>query len=216
MELILASNSPRRQWLLSEMGLAYTVRAVNVDESALNGEAPEAYVLRVARLKAQAALIDQFGDKIVLAADTAVVDDGAIMGKPADEDHARSMLLSLRGREHQVISGVAVGCATDTTIYTDNCVTRVLMRPYDRTEVEAYIQSGDPMDKAGAYAIQYRQFNPVERVDGCYANVVGLPMCHVVRQLRQFGVFPEPAMVPLCRKLFDFDCEISEKILNES
>ena len=133
-----------------------------------------------------------------IGADSVVVLDGEILGKPGDSAEARSMLKALRGRPHEVITGLALD-AEDCS-FSDTVSTAVRMRAYSDDELEAYVASGRPLDKAGAYAIQDRDFGPVERVDGCYLNVVGLPLCEVSRGLRALGwQLPDERFDPPCR-----------------
>ena len=191
--LVLASNSPRRKQLLAITGWTFTVRPVDIDESPYAGEAPDLYVLRLARMKAQAAVLNT--GEVLLTADTTVADGARILGKPADADEARAMLRDLRGRRHTVYTAIGVrGSIADAgsaeNVVTDLCAAQVWMRDYSDAEIEDYIASGDPFDKAGAYAIQHEDFHPAERIEGCYACVMGLPVCHVVRMLAQYSMTP--------------------------
>lgn len=194
--LVLASNSPRRRQILALAGLTFTVRPVAIDESPLPGEQPMPYVLRLAQSKARAAREQVDADAVILTADTTVAVDGDILGKPANALQARAMLDQLRGRDHWVYTAVGVSSAQD--LRTDLCGTQVWMRPYTPAEVEDYIASGDPFDKAGGYAIQHAGFHPVTRTVGCYAGVVGLPLCHVVPLLAAFGVALDPTVTAGC------------------
>jgi len=191
-QFILASGSPRRRELLASLGIEFAVITPNVDEKRHDGEAPLAYVARVAYDKAMAVASNMVAPAVVLAADTAVVlaadtigitPGGDILGKPKDADDAHRILKGLRGRSHSVVTGFTlVDIRKDagrdrTRSISDTVMTTVYMRDYSITEIDAYIATGDPMDKAGAYAIQHAAFHPVERIDGCYTNVVGLPLC---------------------------------------
>jgi MAF protein len=150
---------------------------------------------------------------LVVGADTAVVDGGELLGKPADAAMARTMLRGLRGHSHQVYTGIAVLRPRDGRLVTDLCVTDVPMRSYSDEEIESYVRSGDPLDKAGAYGIQHPAFDPVRGMAGCYASVMGLPVCHLVRTLRQFEAEPA-ADVPLsCQRFLRYDCPISPAVL---
>ncbi len=174
MRIVLASASPRRRDLLARLGILFTTTPSALDEAVRPGEDAAAYVCRLARDKARAIAA---GDpaEVVIGADTSVILDGVILGKPADAAEARGMLGALRDRVHQVMTGVAVegpGGASRTAVYTTN----VRMRAYAAEEVERYIATGDPFDKAGSYAIQHAGFAPVATLDGCYLNVVGLPL----------------------------------------
>ena len=213
-KLILASNSPRRRQLLALTDWDFVVSAEDVDESQLENESPADYVLRLAEKKARA--IHAEADTIILASDTTVVDGQDILGKPQDEAEAIAMLTRLRGRTHQVYTGVALFLKSDDHILTDLCVTDVPMRDYSDQEITSYVATGDPLDKAGSYAIQHPDFRPVASMEGCYASVMGLPLCHVVRMMRQIGVEPH-ADVPLnCQKLLEYDCPVYNSILNNT
>ena len=210
--ILLASNSPRRKQLLALTGWPYRIQPADVDETPLPGEPAEAYVLRLAESKARAAA-GSAEDGLVLAADTTVVDAGAILGKPNDADQARAMLRQLRGRSHQVLTALAVLQSRTDRLLTDVCVTDVPMRAYTETEIEAYVASGDPLDKAGAYAIQHAGFHPVESLAGCYANVVGLPLCHLARTLRKLGLQPRADLPQACQAALGYQCPVYEQIL---
>ncbi len=210
--LILASNSPRRRQLLALANWNFVVSIADVDESLYENEPPADYVLRLAETKARA--VRAGTDQIILAADTTVVDGSHILGKPQDNAEAIKMLTQLRGRTHQVYTGVALLRASDGLLLKDLCVTDVPMRDYSDEEIRAYVATGDPLDKAGAYAIQHSEFSPVAGMSGCYASVMGLPMCHVVRMMRKMDVEPK-ADVPLnCRKFLEYDCPVYGKILS--
>ncbi len=185
--IILASNSPRRRELLAQIGLAFTVAPSHVDESVLPGEAPVSYAERVAQDKARAAA-KQAGKGIVIAADTIVVVGGAILGKPADAADARRMLTELSGREHEVVTGLAVMDAASEQCVTRISITKVWFRDLTEREIASYVATGEPLDKAGAYGIQGRGALLVERIEGCYSNVVGLPLSLLGEMLREFGI----------------------------
>ena len=181
--LQLASTSPRRRELLAALGLEFSIVHVDVDESPLPEESPADMVVRLAIAKAEAAKAGPAD--IVIAADTAVVADQHVLGKPADQDDCLAMLELLSGRAHQVMTGVAVhnGSGTRTTL----SITDVYFRDIDRDEALAYWQSGEPQDKAGAYAIQGIGGAFVERIEGSYSGVVGLPVFETVALLEQAG-----------------------------
>jgi septum formation protein len=183
--LVLASASPRRAELLRAAGFHIEVVPAEVDEALLPGEAPEAYVARVARDKAAAVACRKIGNP-VLAADTAVVLDGEILGKPSDDAHARSMLERLSGRTHDVLTGVRL--SVDGRGFEAVERTRVRFLPITADEIAWYIASGEPRDKAGGYAIQGLASRFVDWVEGSYTNVVGLPVATVHRLLRQAGL----------------------------
>ncbi|MBV6452602.1 MAG: Maf-like protein YhdE [Anaerolineales bacterium] len=212
-EIVLASNSPRRRQLLVQTGLNFTVSVADIDESVIANESPADYVLRLAETKARKIASGTKPDRIVLAADTTVVDGRDILGKPADAAEAFAMLTQLRGRTHQVYTGVALLRVSDNFLLTDLCVTDVPMRNYSDEEIRAYIATGDPFDKAGAYAIQHAEFHPVETLSGCFASVMGLPLCHVTRLLRKMDVNPSADVPMNCQKYLEYDCPVYEKIL---
>jgi septum formation protein len=177
--LVLASASPRRRELLSRLGLEFEVRPVESDETPRPGERPEALVLRLALAKARAAARP---GELALGADTVVAADGALLGKPADDEDARRMLSALSDRGHEVWTGVAlveVPAAAGTGKLRERaraCRTEVVFRVLSESEIDAYVASGEPRDKAGAYAIQGGAASFVARVEGDYTNVVGLPL----------------------------------------
>ena len=210
--LILASNSPRRRQLLALADWMFHIVVADVDESQRLNELPADYVLRLAETKARA--ITAHADQIILAADTTVVDGSDILGKPNDNVEAFAMLTRLRGRTHQVYTGVALLRLSDGLLLKELSVTDVPMRDYSDEEIHAYIQTGDPLDKAGAYAIQHPRFHPVADMSGCYASVMGLPMCHVVRMLRKMDVPPHADVPVKCQTLLEYHCPVSRAILN--
>ena len=186
-QLFLASGSPRRRELLTQIGVPFTVLGAEIDETPLAHESAAAYVERLARGKAaagQATLSGELG--CVLGADTAVVLDGKILGKPIDEADALAMLTALSGREHEVLTAVAVlglqGCETRVVS------SRVRFRPISPAEMQAYWASGEPRDKAGSYAVQGLAAIFVESLSGSYSAVVGLPLCETAELLGHFGI----------------------------
>lgn len=183
MRLILASGSPRRRELLVQAGFTFSVQTADIDESVRAGEDPVAYTSRLAREKAAAvfATLPDAQDVVVLAADTTVAVDEHILGKPEDADDAARMLRMLQGRKHQVMTGVAVMSAHETKVHCET--TDVFFAPMSDAEIAAYIASGEPMDKAGAYGIQGRAARWITRVEGDYSNVVGLPLAATCRML---------------------------------
>jgi len=211
--LLLASNSPRRRELLALGGWMFSVDAANIDESLLPGETPAAYVLRLAEAKARAVVSRAHDKHLIIGADTSVVIDGEILGKPADEAEARGMLRRLRGRIHQVYTGIAVLRVDDGNMLTAVCVTEVPMRAYSDDEIDAYVLSGDPLDKAGAYGIQNPDFQPVAHMEGCYASVMGLPLCHLTVLLRRMEVTPRADLPRQCQLTLHYDCPVYRSIL---
>ena len=185
--LILASGSPRRQRMLADLGITFTVVTADVDERPLENEAPVAYVERLAEAKA-AAVAQQDTDHWILAADTVVVRDDVLLGKPADADAAKAMLTRLAGRRHEVITGVCLLHRGRNEQQRFHCRTTVWFTPLDAALIDAYVATGEPLDKAGAYGIQGLGGCLVERIEGSYANVVGLPLAETVARLRDAGV----------------------------
>jgi MAF protein len=216
--LILASNSPRRRQLMDLTGWEYQVLAASVDESVRSGEPPEAYVQRLAQEKAQAVvpLIPQAEKlrSVIIAADTAVVLDNDILGKPASPLEAKIMLRRLRNRSHQVYTALCVLRPGDSLALSEVVATQVSMRDYTDGEIQAYIATGDPLDKAGAYAIQHAVFHPVQNLQGCYANVMGLPVCHLVRMMAKLGLQPDSSIVEACQSTLDRPCEVFLQLID--
>jgi septum formation protein len=210
--LILASSSPRRQILLSLLGVDFQVFTSDIDEDVKSGETPEEYVLRLAGEKSRYVSTLTGADQIVIAADTAVVDGKQILGKPVDRKEALKMLRSLRAGSHHVFTGLVVRDSVAEKVTMELCVTEVQMRSYQESEIEAYVATGDPMDKAGAYAIQNPGFNPVRAILGCYANVVGLPLCHLTGMLQQMEVDIPHDATRGCRTAHGYSCQLIEKI----
>lgn len=184
--LVLASASPRRREIVAALGIPFQVHSVPVDETLRPGEPAEAAARRLAEAKARAAAAQWPEEAVVIGADTVVVLDGRLLGKPESPAEAGSMLRGLRGREHRVVTGVAVA-AGGPRLAAGEAITRVRMRPYRDEEIGRYVSSGEPFDKAGAYAIQDPAFRPVERIEGCYLNVVGLPLCLLLYLLWEVG-----------------------------
>jgi septum formation protein len=186
----LASASPRRRELLRQIGVAYRRLAVAVDETPLSGETPHDYVARLALLKAQTgcAMLGRRASHPVLGADTAVVAEGAILGKPRDREEGLAMLALLSGREHQVFSAVALATPARSAVKVQ--ASRVWFRALEPAERAAYWASGEPLDKAGGYAIQGRAGAFIAELRGSYSGVMGLPLFETAELLREFGIFP--------------------------
>lgn len=186
--LYLASASPRRRELLAQIGVSFTTHVVPIDETPQPGEAPAAYVERLALAKAQAALgtLDDRHDAVVLGSDTAVVLDGRILGKPVDREDALATLAALSGREHQVLTAVALvsGARAEARVVAST----VRFKALDRTQLEAYWATGEPRDKAGSYGIQGLAAVFVSQMQGSYSAVVGLPLCETAELLAQFAI----------------------------
>jgi septum formation protein len=183
-KVILASSSPRRRDLLDLVGIKHEVRPADVDESLVGGESPQEYAERLAREKAEA-IADGGGD-IVIGADTVVVIDGRVLGKPVNEQQAAAMLESLGGRTHVVVTAVAVVVDGRTSSGVEEVA--VTFRPLTASEISAYVATGEPMDKAGAYGIQGFGATIVERIEGDYFAVMGLPLVRLVRLLVERGI----------------------------
>jgi MAF protein len=211
--LVLASNSPRRKQLLALGNWTFKVIVSDIDESQLAAEKPAQYVLRLAREKTLAVAQKVSRESIIIGSDTSVIDGDEILGKPKDAEEAVRMLRQLRGRTHQVYTGIAIHRASDGTMLTELSITNVPMRAYSDEEITRYVGTGDPLDKAGAYAIQHPDFQPVESMSGCYAGVMGLPMCHVVRALKKLGVHPDADVPAACQSLLNYQCPVSGAIL---
>lgn len=187
-EIVLASDSPRRRRLMEALDTPVRAISPKSEEGPPHtDETPAEFVARLSGKKAEA-VARQAGDAIVLGADTAVVLDGAVLGKPADKNDAIRMLHLLRGRVHAVITGLTTIDARSGQRLSTVTSTEVRMRRYSDEEIAAYVDSGEPMDKAGAYAIQDADFSPAEETAGCYLNVVGLPLCDVVSTLEKLEV----------------------------
>lgn len=184
--LILASKSPRRVELMQQIGLKFTVCPANIDESVADDLTPAEAVAQISRRKALEVSRQQPPEAIVIACDTVVACDGRIFGKPNGTDEADAMLHTLSGRTHCVYSGLTV-CRDTEAVTTTEC-TEVTFRALSDAEIEAYVRSGEPMDKAGAYGIQGLGAVLVETIHGDYYNVVGLPLCQLTQMLRTFGV----------------------------
>ncbi|MBM4463181.1 MAG: septum formation protein Maf [Chloroflexi bacterium] len=206
-QLILASGSPRRQEIMAEMGLSFRVVPPQVAETASLSTDPVA-VARERALQKARSVASMVREGMVIGADTVVADGDVILEKPASEEEAHAFLRRLRGKEHRVITGLALIDAASGEEVTGRCISRVLMREYSDAEIAAYVASGDAWDKAGGYAIQDKQFHPVAQVTGCYLNVVGLPVCTLLRLMRRMGVYPTldrrwvpPGDCPDCHRL---------------
>ncbi len=185
-DLILASASPRRRELLEQIGVSYEVMPVDIDETPLSNERALAYVERIAAEKARVCHSFNKLDKPVLAADTAVVLDDCIMGKPEDFEHARQMLLALSGRTHRVYSAIVLGMGNDFQQAVS--ITEVTFRSLTEDEIAAYWQTGEPADKAGAYAVQGVGSIFIESIKGSYSGVMGLPLFETAQLLQQQGI----------------------------
>lgn len=192
--IVLASASPRRRELLTSLGLEFIIRPAEADENQYDGELPAEMVMRLSLAKAECET--RAGDDVRIAADTTVALDNQVLGKPGSAQEAARMLRLLRAREHVVLTGLAVLDCRSRRVSHQLAVTPVRMRNYSDDEITSYVSSGDPMDKAGAYAIQNTSFDPVACIQGCYTNVVGLPLCHLYNALTVLGI--QVPVHPLC------------------
>jgi septum formation protein len=208
----LASASPRRRQLFSLLEVPFVVAEANVDEEIEEGESPQEMVCRLSLAKARAVALS-YPENLIVAADTIVVLNGVVLGKPADEAEAVAMLRRLRGRKHTVLSGVTVYHPASGRAITELAESVVWMRAYADEEMTRYAASGDPLDKAGAYAIQHQNFNPVERIGGCYAGVMGLPLCHLARALAKLGLTLPVDVPQVCQGFTGYRCLVAGEIL---
>jgi septum formation protein len=187
--IVLASASPRRRELLQQIGLEFDVVSADIDESILPGESPQEHVIRLSSSKAAAiAAREDISGRWVIGSDTIVLLDDQILGKPSDEEDAKRMLRTLSGREHQVLSGYALIDRKLGRQHSEAVATRVRFRDLTDTEIERYIATGEPADKAGSYAIQGLGVCFVASIEGSYSNVVGLPLCRLTLTLKEFGI----------------------------
>ncbi len=185
--VILASGSPRRRELLAAMGVSFEVRTSGVDESRIPADHPRTFANRAAWLKAKAVAENESAETVVIAADTIVTISGMLLGKPANEAEARQMLRRLSGNSHDVITAVAVARGGENRLIVDSDTTRVIFNELTAAEIDHYIRSGGPMDKAGAYGIQEIGDRFIERIDGDWFNVMGLPCSLLTRMLEEMA-----------------------------
>ncbi len=214
---ILASQSPRRRELLALTGYPFQVMVADVDETIIDHPDPARNSLQTAQLKATA-VVDRCpnvkdGRVIVIAADTTVALKGRLFGKPSDTAEAALMLQTLRDRDHEVHTGMALvdlGTSQEVTAVHTAFVT---MRPYTNQEMKRYVDSGDPLDKAGAYAIQHPQFRPVSALDGCFLGVMGLSVCQLLQQLERLNVPPIADQDALAAAHGSYPCPIQGQLI---
>ncbi|MGA9175982.1 MAG: Maf family protein [Desulfobacterales bacterium] len=185
--LILASKSPRRRYLLEQAGLKFSVIPSNIDETRIPPSSPETYVRILSEAKADD-ISKKYPEKWVIGADTIVLNNGNILGKPESRDDARTMLKQLSGQTHQVLTGYAICCKAKNRMFSETVKTDVLFKHLTHEEIEWYIHTKEPFDKAGSYAIQGLGTFLVKSVHGSYTNVVGLPVCEVIEFLLKEGV----------------------------
>jgi len=212
-KIILASSSPRRKEMVKWMGIPFEILPADIDERLHENEKPITHVKRLACEKAQKIALSGNTNAVILAADTIVIKDEDILGKPKDNRRAVEMLQALRGRVHQVATAVCI-IAPAYPPFQDICISPVKMRAYTDDEIRAYVDSGDPMDKAGAYAIQSGSFNPVSQFSGCFASVMGFPFCHIERNLRKIDGYNCLPVAEICQQNLHYVCPIFSRVLD--
>jgi septum formation protein len=191
----------------------FQVAPSNIDESVRKDEKPQDYVRRLAFEKSMAAIEAALPGDVIIAADTIVILDDRILGKPVDAQNAFVMLESLRNRMHLVVTAISVRLAGRKDALQDICRSNVRMRNYSNEEIEAYVSSGDPLDKAGGYAIQNPRFNPVGEFSGCFASVMGMPLCHLERTMRKLPDYRDCDMAEVCWRNLKYRCPITRRVL---
>ena len=209
-KILLASASPRRRELLKLLEIEFESISTNTNETRMDNESAPAMVERLSHLKASAAH-EKFPDALIIAADTDVELDGAILGKPRDAKDARAMLNALRNRAHNVFTGLTI--ADNNARETELVHARVFMRDYSDAEIDTYVASGDPFDKAAGYAVQHEGFRPVARVEGCFANVMGLPLCRLYHALARHVEMPAPRLECIAHP--EENCSVEKMVLSE-
>lgn len=210
-KLVLASNSPRRKELLALFGLPFSTSPSNINEKKLDLETPEQYVIRMAYEKGRCKQLAP--DEFVLSADTIVELNGETIGKPKDEDDAKNILKKIRGKTHFVHTALSLRNGETDEIIRGICHTKVIIRNYSDEEIQSYLNQNNALDKAGAYAIQDAAFHPVERIEGCYSNVMGLPLCSLFRLFQQAGFRLDIKIAECCQEYNDITCEVYPQIL---
>ncbi len=209
-KLVLASTSPRRNELLRLLGIPFEKRPSNADETHHEDVNAVDYVRQMAREKGLVVL--QTDGEWILSADTIVALDGQVVGKPANEEEAYEILRAMRARGHEVYTALCLRAENGSEPLESLCATDVFMRDYSEEELAAYIASEDYKDKAGGYAIQHRGFHPCTGVRGCYANVMGLPLCHLAMLLESAGIKLEADVPQACQRYNEITCEVYSQI----
>jgi MAF protein len=196
-------------------GWGFSTCQVHISEARIGNEDPRQMAIRLARTKAEAALDGVEKRGLLLSADTLVVDGEDVLGKPRDLDHARDLLLRLKGKEHRVITAMILQDLADGESFLEVCETAVPMREYTQKDLEVYLETQSPMDKAGGYGIQDESFHPVKttELDGCYANVMGLPLCHVARAMRTQTDAAIQHIPGACMQFTEYSCPVYEDVL---
>ena len=211
LKLVLASASPRRKALLALMGLPFEVRPGTFVEPKQGHQNPQTYVLSLAAAKTDH--VPARTGEIILSADTIVAFEDELLGKPADDAEARETLKKLRGKPHSVFTALNISDVSAGKTLQSVCKTTVLMREWTLDEETAYIYKGSYRDKAGGYAIQDPAFHPVERIEGCYANVMGLPLCHLYRLFAQSGLSLPTDLPKACQAHNNISCSFYPAVL---
>jgi MAF protein len=217
-KLVLASQSPRRRELIKLLGYPFETMSADVDESQVTDPEPAVNVVGTARLKS-VAIAEQlrgragYEDAIIIAADTTVALDGEMLGKPTDAADARRMLTALRNRSHEVHTGVTLLALASGQEVSGVNTAVVTMRDYSDSEMDAYIATGDPMDKAGAYAIQHAAFQPVAHLDGCFTGVMGLSICHLLQLTAQLGLPLRADLTAVAQAHQHYPCPYFDRIV---
>ncbi|HCU81491.1 MAG: septum formation protein Maf [Anaerolineaceae bacterium] len=212
-QLVLASQSPRRFDLLKLFDHQFQVEPAHIDERKNNVESPHSFAKRLAISKTLKVAHSYLNDAIVIGADTIVVQDDNVVGKPDTNTKARSMLMQLQGKTHQVVTAIAIYFGNTGSTAQELCETNVKMRSMTEEEIEEYVSTGESLDKAGAYAIQNVEFRPATPLGGCLANVIGLPLCHMSRALYKNNISVDKNIAEKCQEHLGYDCPIYESIL---
>jgi MAF protein len=202
MSWVLASSSPRRRALMGRVGVPFVVQSADIDEEHFTASDPAAVAEELAVRKAQAVAAWHTDPAWIIGSDTVVALDGEMLGKPENSADARQMLQRLAGRTHQVHTGLALA-GPSAMLLSTVLTSQVTMRPYSSAEIAVYVATGDPLDKAGAYAIQHPAFRPVAALDGCYAAVMGFPLCQLVGMMQQVDPAIPAAAAEWCREWHD-------------
>jgi septum formation protein len=210
----LASASPRRRQILGWTGIHFQSLSTDIDESIKAGEKGKDYVSRLAIEKAKKAADTISSGELVIAADTTVVLGNTILGKPVDRVEAVHMLTSLRNRQHEVITALVILKTGECSFIIEGCISKIQMRDYSDQEIQTYVNTDDPLDKAGAYAIQHPQFDPVINFQGCFASVMGMPLCHLERNLCHFNGYQGRGMQTICQKFLRYTCPIHQRVMD--
>ncbi len=210
----LASASPRRRQILGWTGIHFQSLSTDIDESIKAGEKGADYVNRLAIEKARTAVEKISSDGLVIAADTTVVLDNVILGKPVDRPDAARMLTTLRNRQHEVITALVILIISNNSFINECCISNIRMRNFADQEIQTYVNTDDPLDKAGAYAIQHPKFDPVIEFKGCFASVMGMPLCHLERNLRHLNGYQWQEMQTICQKFLRYTCPIHQRVMD--